>query len=167
MTRRPDLRSERGAVLVEFAMLVPFLLFFMFGIAQMSTFFNYKNDANQLAAVAARYAAVNRVPPPIPGCPSTTLQAWIVCQADTSELRSGGTAQVAAPIDVKICVPDGNVSGRPVKASVSLTYRFFAARLVEDFVTYFGGDYDRETTGRAYMRLESPASNWTPDGTCA
>jgi Flp pilus assembly pilin Flp len=90
------LNDERGAAMVEFALLLPALLAIVLGIIQFGTAFNYWNDLNQMAADGARFAAVDKNPGG--GLNSTncagrtlgsppTLTDYIACQAEAADLR--------------------------------------------------------------------------------
>jgi uncharacterized membrane protein len=83
----PFLRAEHGQAAVEFALVLPLILFFLFLIVEGGRAMEQKNDLSQLAADGARMAAVGRLPDP------TTLKD----QADTAQLRQN------VQIDVKVC----------------------------------------------------------------
>ena len=87
--RRPNWAEERGVALVEFALVLPILLVLLFGMLDFGRAFNYWIDSTHLANEGARWAVVNKNP-----ASAGTLQAYIRDQADTNELRSGGTASV-------------------------------------------------------------------------
>lgn len=55
MSRR---RSERGATLVEFALIVPLLLLLVFGIIEFGLLFNADSNVNQAARAGGRTAAI-------------------------------------------------------------------------------------------------------------
>jgi Flp pilus assembly protein TadG len=55
-------RSEKGQAAVEFALVVPVLIAFLFLIAGFARVFNAYNDLNQMAADGARFAAVGNFP---------------------------------------------------------------------------------------------------------
>src|SRR5437773_10805566 len=99
------LTDERGAAMVEFAIVLPILALLLFGILDFGRLLNYWNDENQMAADGARWAAVNRAPPAVSGCTATTWQDLLACQADTADLRPGGTRSgngVSSPAAVKV-----------------------------------------------------------------
>ncbi len=58
--RRPrdDELSERGATLVEFALIVPLLLLLVFGIIEFGLLFNADSNVNQSARAGGRTAAI-------------------------------------------------------------------------------------------------------------
>ena len=51
-------RSERGATLVEFALIVPLLLLLVFGIIEFGFLFNSDSNVNQAARAGGRTAAI-------------------------------------------------------------------------------------------------------------
>ena len=71
------LRSESGVAIVEFALVLPFLLLVLLAIIDFGRAINYWIDTTHLASEGARLAAVDRVPP---GSPS--LQDYIRNKAD-------------------------------------------------------------------------------------
>jgi Flp pilus assembly protein TadG len=131
-------RDERGQALVEFVLLLPVFLLVLFGLVEFGKGFNYWIDLTHLANEGSRYASVNRWPT----CPSTdtgicplpynTLEKYLIDQANTGELREGGTAYVAKQantrgIRVDLCSPDDgddNVvgAGDPVRVTVTSRY---------------------------------------------
>src|SRR4051794_36918620 len=119
---RSTLRSEDGQALVEFALVLPLLVLLLFGMLDFGKAFNYWNDATHLSAEGARFAVVNRKPDP---AAAASLQAQIRDQADTAELRAGGTARVAAPAQVCIEFPNGTSNvGDPVRVRMTFAYTF-------------------------------------------
>jgi hypothetical protein len=106
--------------------------------------FNYWLDQTHLANEAARWAAVNKDPGP------GSLQQYIQQQADTPELRNGGTASVPAPIQICISFPNetSNV-GDPVHVTASASYNwlpFLGTRI---------GVTQTTITASSTMRLEA------------
>ena len=100
-------------------------------------------------------AAVDRVPDGF-----GSLQEYIRSQADTSELRNGGSRWIAAPLEVCVDNPDGNAAvGDPVEVSVSTSYHW----LPIDKLPVIGVDglADMEIQGKATMRREVLADNVT------
>ena len=76
--------------MIEMALLMPILLVLALGIVDFGNAINYWNDANQLAADAARYAAVNKNPGDDNADPiDDDFRDWIRLQADTGELQEG------------------------------------------------------------------------------
>jgi hypothetical protein len=128
--------NQRGAVVIEFVMVLPILLFVLFAIVDFGRFFNYLNDTNQIAAAGARMAAVNTYPG------AATLRA----QGSTAELRDGSDA---VPGGIQICVdfPNGSSNvGDPVRVRTTGNFKL---------VPILGGA-TVPLHGEATMRIERP-----------
>lgn len=138
---------EEGAALVEFALVLPVLLVLLLGMLDFGKAFNYWIDQTHLANEGARWAAVNKNPG------GGTLQQYVRSQANTPELRDGGTASVAGPIQICITFPNGTSQvGDPVRVTASTTYNwlpFLGSRL---------GIAQTTMTASATMRLEAAPS---------
>jgi Flp pilus assembly protein TadG len=140
---------EAGVSLVEFALVLPLLLVLLLGMLDFGKAFNYWNDTTHLANEAARWAVVNKNPG------GGTLQQYIQQQADTPELRNGGTSSVPGPLQVCISFPNGTANvGDPVHVTASLTY---------NWLPYLGtrlGITQTTITGSSTMRLEAQPTNY-------
>lgn len=137
--------------MVEFALVLPLLLLLLLGMVEFGRALNYWIDSNHLANVAARWAAVDKNP----GAGST-LQESIRLQADTPELRDGGTETIVAPLEVCISFPDGTANvGDPVEATVSVDYSWMP--FIDDVL----GVGSTSLTGSATMRLEQIPSDFS------
>ena len=156
------LRAESGQAIVEFVLVVPLILVILFGIVEFSRAYNYWNDVNQLAADGARFAAVGRDPSnPTANPPDTTaLESFIKSQADTAELRTGGTGSIPNALKVCVTAPDGNGVGKRVLVTVKSSYNFLGpVGITATGVTM---------TGTATMRLEAGSTTYpTTNATCA
>lgn len=138
-------------MLVEFVLVLPLLLVFLFGMLDFGKAYNYWIDETHLAHEGARYAAVNKNPGP-----GTTLQQSIREQADTAELKNGGTGSVPSALQVCISFPNGTTQiGDPVRVSVVSTYSFLS------LLTSQLGITDKTITADSTMRLEQPPTNLT------
>lgn len=118
--------------------------------------YNYWNDANHLTAQGARFAVVNRKPYP---ANAASLQAQIRDQADTTELRAGGTATVASPAQVCIDFPTGSSNvGEPVRVRMTFTYTFipFIAKKITGVSVL-----SKTVVTSSVMRLEATPTNFT------
>jgi Flp pilus assembly protein TadG len=138
------LRRQRGAAVVEFAVLTPVLLSFVFGILDFGRSMNYYNDATQLANEGARFAVVNFQPP------SGTLQSYIQSQGDTAEMRSNSTVCISFPSGTS------NV-GDPVQVTVAVNFHWLPW-----IKSILGGTATTTTTGKAVMRIEQSPPNYQP-----
>jgi Flp pilus assembly protein TadG len=146
-TRFADRDPEGGAALVEFALVLPLLLVLLLGMLDFGKAFNYWIDQTHLANEGARWAAVNKNPG------GGTLQQYVRSQANTPELRDGGTASVPGPIQICIAFPNGTSQvGDPVRVTASTTYNwlpFLGSRL---------GIAQTAISASATMRLEATPS---------
>jgi Flp pilus assembly protein TadG len=135
--------------LVEFALVLPLLLVLLLGMLDFGKAFNYWIDETHLANEAARWAVVNKNPGP------GTLQQYVQQQADTPELRDGGTSSVPSPLQICISFPSGTANvGDPVHVTASATYNwlpFLGTRL---------GITSTTITGSSTMRLEAQPTNY-------
>jgi len=157
LTRSQLLRgSESGQALVEFALVIPLLLVVLFGVIDFGKAFNYWIDETHIANETARWAVVNTNPGS-----GGTLQQWALSQADTSELRNGGST--AVPTAAKICVSfptnaqtgtSGQV-GDPVQVDVTVDYHWLP------FLSNALGSPSVTVTGSATMRLEALPTNYS------
>jgi Flp pilus assembly pilin Flp len=154
---RPSPRDESGVAITEFALVLPLLLIVLLGVLDFGTAFSSWIDQTHLANEGARWAVVNKNPGS-----SGTLQDYIRSQADSDQLRNGGTASLPDPMQVTICFPNGTSNvGDPVEVRTSIEYNwlpFLGDRLSIGTTTI-------ETTAR--MRLEALPTNYGANGTCA
>jgi Flp pilus assembly protein TadG len=143
--------NEDGAALVEFVLILPVVLLLLLGILDAGRAYNYWIDETHLANQAARFAAVNSNPGG-----SQSLQAYIKAQADTPELRGGGTASVPGSMQVCVDFPTGTSNvGDPVRVTTSVTYNWLP------FLSGRTGIARSTLTGQAVMRLEAKPSNFS------
>lgn len=143
-TRRSTHGPESGVALVEFALVLPVLLVLLLGMLDFGKAFNYWIDETHLANEGARWAAVDKNPG------SGSLQQYIRSQANTTELQNGGTAWVAAPIQICISFPNGTSNvGDPVRVTASATYNWLP------FIGTRIGITQTPLSASATMRLEA------------
>jgi Flp pilus assembly protein TadG len=156
--RACDAGDQRGAALVEFALVVPILLVLLMAMLDFGKAFNYWIDETQLASAGARWAVVNASPGQCSdGSTASSLAAYIQCQADTKELRNGGTSSVANAAKVCISFPPvaGHSSplvGDPVRVTVSVSYKWLP--IIGQRISAVATTIKGEST----MRLEAPPS---------
>jgi TadE-like protein len=151
MYRLPfHLKDERGQALVEFTLVIPLLLLVLFGVLHFGKAINYWNDATHITAEGARYAAVNRKPNP---ASAQSLQAQLLAQADTTELRSGGSTAVPTAAQVCIEYPNGtSLVGDPVRVRMQFTYHWMP--LISNFLPSHISE--KTIVSTSVMRLEAP-----------
>jgi Flp pilus assembly protein TadG len=115
MSRVPKLRkSDGGASLVEFAMLMPFLLMLLIGVVEFSWTFATDLDVKQGAREGARLAAVN-----FPDTGNTDMAAEICSRMDlvgsnpatTITWASDGTPAVGEGVTVTVSTPHETLTG--------------------------------------------------------
>ena len=144
------MRSDEGAALVEFALLLPVLALLLFGMLDFGKAFNYWIDATHLANEGARFAVVNKNPGS-----GITLQQYIQQQGTTPELVNGGTSSVPSGATVCISFPNGTAEvGDPVKVDVAVDYYwlpFVGSRISATKATI---------RGTSTMRLEARPTNY-------
>lgn len=107
-------KSERGANLVEFAIVMPFLLVLLLGIVEFSWTFATNLDVKQGAREGARITAVNT-----PDGGNANLAAEICSRMDlvgsnpatTIEWTSDGTPAVGEGVTVKVTTPHNTLTG--------------------------------------------------------
>lgn len=135
---RDSARDDSGVVAIEFALTLPLILLVLFAIIEFGQVFNHLNDANQIAANGARFAAVDNVPS------TDTLQVFLAKQADLQRLKD----------DIKVCVefPEGtNAVGDPVRVSISSDYQLLPLL----------GGATLKLHGEATMRIERVPTKYT------
>jgi Flp pilus assembly protein TadG len=131
-SRSRSLDRERGVALIEFALVLPMILLILLGMIDVGKAVNYWNDETHLANEAARAAAVNKRI-----VPTELINDTIKSEADSGELRNGGTGSVSSP-GVQICIwfPNNTDSsndpvrdhaiGDPVQVVVHAQYNWLA-----------------------------------------
>jgi TadE-like protein len=130
--RRSALTNQRGVALIEFALVLPLILLLLLGMIDVGKAVNYWNDETHLANEAARSAAVNKRI-----VPTELINETVKNEADSAELRNGGTGSVSSP-GVQICIwfPNNTNSaddpardhaiGDPVQVIVHAQYNWLA-----------------------------------------
>jgi hypothetical protein len=124
-------------VAIEFALILPFLIAFIFLITDFARLFNYINDANQIAANGARLAAVNNYPGDV------AMRGT----GDTVELRQGGS-HLPGGLSVCLRMPSGSSVGQPVTVETSGTFKLVP------LLGKLGIPVDVPFHGKSTMRLE-------------
>jgi len=147
-----NVARESGQATVEFALILPVLLFLLLAMLDFGKAFNYWIDETHLATSAARWAVVNKLPQASdPACGTQTIMCQMQQQADTAELRNGG-GSISSALNVSFCLPTGTGNvGDPIRAKVTSTYHWL------NFLTGpFGiaGFTDKTIDVSATMRLE-------------
>lgn len=107
--------TQNGAVLVEFAFVLPVLVLIVFGFLKLGVAMNAKIDSTHLTAEGARYIVVNQNPG-LSESPATTMQNYIRTRADTAFLKAAAVC-ISYPTNPET----GTVGkvGDPVKVTIS------------------------------------------------
>ena len=146
--------DQRGVALIEFALVLPMILLILLGMIDVGKAVNYWNDETHLANEAARYAAVNKSP-----VSGATINQAVHDEADSAELRNGGTGSVSAP-GVRICIwfPENtntaddpvrdHAIGDPVQVIVHAQYNWLA------YLVGNGLPLHSDLTATSTMRIE-------------
>ena len=128
--------GERGAALVELALIMPVALTILFGIAQFGLALNSASDETHVANEVARYATVNQNP-----ASSGSLQEWGKTQIDSKALQGE-----------KVCIafPNGKELGNAVEVTVKGTINWIPILKLKVSTT--------SVEGKAVMRLEAKST---------
>jgi Flp pilus assembly protein TadG len=107
------LRDEAGQSAVEFALVLPIFIAFVFLIVEFSRAFNAYNDINQMAANGVRLAAVNRFPGAASLIASEADTGAVQNNANVSLTYPNGTCNVGDPVRVTVTTPISILSLAP------------------------------------------------------
>jgi Flp pilus assembly protein TadG len=159
-TFRTLIQRDQGQALVEFALVLPVLLLVLFGLVEFGRGFNYWNDATHISAEGARFAVVNRKPNPND---TASLQEQLRNQADTPELRNGGSNALPTPAQVCVSFPNGTSNiGDPVQVTMTFTYHWLTlldkvSKLIDNKKGFTAAT---TFTAKSIMRIEMPPTNY-------
>jgi Flp pilus assembly protein TadG len=138
-------RSERGAELIEFAILVPILLFIIAGIVDFGMMFRTYEAVTNAAREGARVGIL----------PGYEDPADVQARVDAYLAASGLTGpRTTTPEVVTVATPAGTFNARSVR--VQYTYQF---AVLGGFAPLFGGNFGSITLGAvSVMRTEAGAA---------
>lgn len=142
------LHGQHGQAMIELALVLPFLLLIVLGIANFGTAFDRNNQEIAASRTAARYAAGNACDPCAPGQP---LNAWIL-----STLSGALQAHASVEITFPGAAPFNHCTGKPVKARIV----WHDYPLIPMLAANFGITRITALAGSTTMRLER---NWNGD----
>ena len=135
--------NERGANLVEFAILAPLLILLLFGIIEFGWLFGQFNDVRHGAREGARFAAVNA------GDNAAILDS--VCSA-----MEGLTAGMSS---IDVSWTDGVTVGSQSQITVTANVTSLSGLpLITTFLP-------SQLTSTVTFRLEQPSALWAPSST--
>jgi len=162
--RRGRLAKQRGAALVELAIVLPLVMVMLLGMLDFGQAFNSWIDETHLSNMGARLAAVNYKAPTCTGANQTTcLAQYIQQKADLNVLQTGRSGDAYAPAQnaAQVCISFPPVTGHtaplvgdPVQVTVTVNYRW---------LKYVSTKLNLGTTtirGKAAMRLEGSPTNF-------
>jgi len=159
-TIRRLISDDQGQALPEFALVLPVLILVLFGVLEFGRGFNYWNDATHISAEGARFAVVNRKPNPND---AASLQVQLRNQADTNELRNGGSSALPAAAQVCVSFPNGTSNiGDPVQVTMTFTYHWLpvldkASKLIDNKKGFAA---TTTFTASSVMRIEVPPTTY-------
>ena len=138
-------RAEDGAELVEFAVVLPLLLFVILGIAEFGFIFQRYEVVTNAAREGARMAV-------LPGYTEADVDARVIAYATQGRLP-GLTAANVTVQDVTIDLGTGPaVACKRVTVTFTHTYLFIPA-----METFFGGNFNTVVLNAvSEMRVENP-----------
>jgi Flp pilus assembly pilin Flp len=171
--RRTRLTDERGAALVEFALVVPLLMLLLLGMFDFGKAFTMWIDETHIANASARYAAVNSwtdslgAKHPVESTPDlSAFEGAMEADGDTEQLRKSFADPLRPDNGVKVCFPTGTGQiGDSVRVEVKATYNFLG--FLTGIVPSLSGD--KPLTAHSVMRIEhayDPAVAADPVNAC-
>lgn len=115
---RRFLGTSKGQGLVEFAMVLPLLIFLFFGIFEFGRFYFARLTMQHAVAEAARFAVTGNVLPDTLGNPMSRAQSIV-------RVITGSAGELDVDVDrVTIDPADAGGPGDVVRISASFTFRF-------------------------------------------
>lgn len=132
------LRSESGQVTIEFALVLPFLMFIIIALVSFGIGLNDAIDGTHIANQGARLAAVNVDPTTL--VPSSSyVEDYLQTQATAKDVKNAV---------IRFCLPSGTGNaGDPIRAVVGVSFDLNAF-IHHTFTIH----------GKATMRLEQQAT---------
>lgn len=118
--RKNRRRSERGASLIEFALIAPFLLMLLFGVIEFAWLFSQNLDVRHGAREGARLAAVNypvgpvASPPPRTQAQAQQIVAELCNRMDVTtgaEVTLTSAGDVGDPATARVIAPGDTLTG--------------------------------------------------------
>lgn len=143
--RRHNVDPERGANLVEFAVLAPLLIILVLGIVEFGWLFGQNNAIKHSAGEASRYASVD-------GGPDSPITANEIAQRACNDLLGGGGVSA-----LNVAVVDGGGQFGD-DASVTVTAQVTSLSGLSLITSFLPSDL----TATATFRLEQDAT-WGSD----
>jgi Flp pilus assembly protein TadG len=141
------LRNEKGAQLVEFALVLPLLLLVILGIAEFGFMFQRYEVITNAAREGARIAV-------LPGYTTADVRQRVNDYLDAGRVPTAGRTP-AAVTDVSVVLPGGTtVPTRKVTVTYTYTYMF-----LKGIAGWFNASYTtQQLSAVSQMRVEVPGS---------
>jgi len=139
-------RSEDGAELIEFAAVLPLLLFVILGVAEFGFVFQRFEVLTNAAREGARMAV-------LPGYTDGDVEARVIAYADAAGLNGLTAADIDVDDDTIALATGPSLASRRVTVRFTHTYLFFPQ------ITWFGGALNSVLLRAvSEMRAESPGT---------
>jgi Flp pilus assembly protein TadG len=145
VTRTHRLRSERGAELIEFALILPLLMLIILGLVDFGFLFQRFEVVTNAAREGARMAV-------LPGYATADVNARVAAYVSAGGVATTSTNPVVTVTNVNIAVGGGlpTMPGKQVQVSYVSPYLF-----IGPIAGLFGGSFTTANlTAVAVMRLE-------------
>jgi hypothetical protein len=111
MTKRWGIRKERGASLVEFAILAPLLVLLLFGIIEFAWLFSVNLDVRHGAREAGRLAATDDFPNPVTPAVDICSRMDVAARPSTEVSVNRSGANIGDDITVIVDTPASTLTG--------------------------------------------------------
>jgi len=138
-------RSEEGANLVEFALVLPLLLLVMLGIAEMGFMFQRYEVVTNAAREGARLAV-------LPGYGTTDVQTRVTAYVSSGRVPTSGTNPKVLVENVSIPVSGGRPPMSAKRVTVTYTYTF---QFLNALSAFFGSHAAVPLEAVSEMRTEA------------
>ena len=140
----PRWTSERGAELIEFAIVLPILVFVIAGIVDFGMMFRTYEAVTNAAREGARVGV-------LPGYAAVDVQSRVDAYLTASGLSGAHTTNV---VDVAVATTAGTFTARAVTLNYTYTFAIIGAA-----APYFGGSFGSITlNAQSVMRTEAQAA---------
>lgn len=142
-------RSDEGAQLIEFALVVPLLLLVVLGIAEFGFIFQRYEVITNAAREGARIAV-------LPGYSDTDVQARVSSYLVAGRVPTTGTNPVIQVETVAVPMPVGGAGLPGKRVTVTYTHSYM---FVAPIASWFGGSFSTvPLTAVSWMRTEFAGS---------
>jgi Flp pilus assembly protein TadG len=157
-------RTESGAVIVEFALVMPLLLLLVFGFLQLGVALHAKINSTHLTAEGARWIAVNQNPGLSQATP-TTMENYIRSRAATNFLKTA-TVCIDYPLNLANNPATSGQVGDPVRVRM-VRDNYSLIPLVGQALGPSPGLASLKVVAQTTMRLEARPTNIPATAGCS